>query len=56
MKITVTTTGQVNVVEFTGTLHNGANAGTFAFQWAQNTSDANVTQVLAGSYMEYISF
>lgn len=32
---------------------NGANAGTFAFQWAQNTSDVGATTVLGGSYLEY---
>lgn len=34
-------------------VHNGANAGTFAFQWAQNTSDVAVTAVLAGSYIRH---
>ena len=51
-----TTTGQVNVVEFTGTLHNGDNAGTFAFQRAQNASNVAVTEVYAWSFIEYISF
>jgi hypothetical protein len=36
-----------------GILHNGANAGTVVFQWAQNTSDAGGTIVRAGSYLEY---
>lgn len=36
-----------------GVLHNGANSGTVAFQWAQNTSDASNTTVLAGSYLEW---
>ena len=57
---TVTTitcsTGVYWVLQFNALVQNWSNAGTFAFQWAQNTSDANVTQVLAGSYMEYISF
>ncbi len=30
--------------------------GVFAFQWAQNTSDAGSTVVVAGSYLEYIEF
>lgn len=38
---------------FNGVLQNGANAGTFAFQWAQNTSNASNTTVKAGSYIEY---
>lgn len=32
---------------------NGSNAGTWSFQWAQDTSDASNTTVLAGSYLEY---
>lgn len=31
-----------------------SSAGTFAFQWAQDTSDAGNTTVLAGSYLEYM--
>jgi hypothetical protein len=34
---------------------NGANAGTFAFEWAQNTSGATATIVRAGSFMEYMT-
>lgn len=34
-------------------VNNGANAGNFAFQWAQNTSDPGNTTVWAGSYLEY---
>lgn len=34
-------------------LHNGANAGNIEFGWAQNTSDAGSTTVLAGSFIEY---
>lgn len=30
------------------------NAGTFAFQWAQNTSDGSTTKVHAGSKLKYI--
>lgn len=32
---------------------NGPNAGIFAFQWAQNTSDASNTTVGIASYLEY---
>lgn len=34
---------------------NGANAGTFAFQWAQNTSGGTATIVRAGSFLEYMT-
>jgi hypothetical protein len=34
-------------------VQNASNAGTFSFDWAQNTSDAGDTTVLAGSYLEY---
>lgn len=39
-------------VAFEMIFKNGSNTGTFAFQWAQNTSDGTATTVLAGSYME----
>lgn len=42
------------LVEFYATIHNGVNAGVFAFQWAQNTNDAGATTVLAGSVLEYM--
>jgi hypothetical protein len=41
-------------VEIEGVIHN-LNAGTFAFAWAQNTSDAGNTSVRAGSYIEYMT-
>jgi len=34
-------------------LQNGANRGVFAFEWAQNTSNAGDTTVRGGSYLEY---
>ncbi len=37
-------------------VQNGANAGTFSFDWAQNTSDAGTTTVKAGSNIEYRTF
>jgi hypothetical protein len=40
-------------VEIDTIIHNGANAGNFSFQWAQNTTDASATTLLAGSYLEY---
>lgn len=41
------------VIFIDGVLHNGANAGTVAFQWAQNTNNGGTTEVLKGSYVEY---
>jgi hypothetical protein len=40
-------------VLFHGFIHNGSNPGTFAWQWAQNVSDASPTIRRAGSIMEY---
>jgi hypothetical protein len=40
-------------VKLTGIIQNGANAGTFRFQWAQNNSSGTATTVRAGSYIEY---
>jgi hypothetical protein len=37
-------------------VQNGVNAGTFAFQWAQNASNATASIVRAGSHLEYQSF
>lgn len=41
-------------VEFSGVFTVGANAGIFGFQWAQDTSDAGSTTVLAGSFLDYM--
>jgi len=38
---------------FRGGIHNGANAGSLTIQFAQKTSDAGNTTVLAGSYIKY---
>ena len=40
-------------VTFQGIVHNGVNAGTFSFKWAQNSSSVTATTVRAGSYIEY---
>lgn len=40
-------------VSFDYLLHNGTTAGNWSFQWAQGTSTAADTTVLAGSYVEY---
>lgn len=50
-----TGTGGSALIVIEGVLQNGANAGTFSFRWAQNTSDANATKVLKGSYLTYMT-
>lgn len=45
------TTG--GVLTFDAIVHNGTTEDDFAFQWAQNTSNASATTVRAGSYIEY---
>ena len=50
--VTATTTGVAFVELFC--IIQTTTAGTFSFQWAQNTSDAGTLTVLAGSYLEYI--
>ncbi len=53
---TIATTAAGNgYIEIEGTVENGANAGTLAFQWAQNTTDTTATKVLRGSYILYSS-
>jgi hypothetical protein len=47
------TSGTIGKVVIEGFLHNGANAGTVALQWAQNTSNGSATTVRAGSRLEY---
>ncbi|HEX8248977.1 MAG TPA: hypothetical protein VF599_12440 [Pyrinomonadaceae bacterium] len=41
-------------IEYKITVRCGAGGGTFAFQFAQGTSSADQTNILAGSYLEYI--
>ena len=41
------------VVEISARVTNGANAGTFALQFAQNVANASATLFLKGSYLEY---
>jgi hypothetical protein len=45
--------GTFGWVKFSALIRNGANAGNFAFQWAQNSSVASNTTVRAGSHVEY---
>lgn len=40
-------------INFNGYIENGVNAGNFAFEWAQNTSNATNATVRAASYIEY---
>jgi hypothetical protein len=47
------TSAGAGYIEFDGIVQNGANAGTFAFQWAQNTTDVTATIVRAGSYLQW---
>lgn len=49
----VTNTSNIGQIRIWGILHNGANAGTVAFRWAQNSTDAGPTTVYAGSYITY---
>lgn len=37
-------------------VQNGANSGTFAFQWAQTSNNGTAAIVRAGSYLEYQTF
>ncbi len=41
-------------VQGEATFTNGSTGGVIAIQWSQNTSNAGTTQVLAGSYLEYL--
>jgi len=41
-------------IELDGLIHNGANAGSFGFRWAQNASEAVNTTVRAGSYIDWM--
>lgn len=45
--------GTDGLLNFDGYLHNGANAGTVAFRWSQNTVDVGATLVRASSYIEF---
>lgn len=46
-------TGNDGMIKITGTLYNGANAGTVQLQWAQNTAFVGNTQVRKGSTIRY---
>lgn len=50
--VTIAGTSPV-IIRFWGAIANGANTGSLKLQWAQDTSDAANTTVLAGSYIKY---
>lgn len=49
----LSSSGNGGYIEISGILHNGTTAGTVAFAWAQATSDAGNTSILAGSTVSY---
>ena len=54
--VTLDGTGADGFIEEEIIVHNGGTGGDFVFRWAQNTSSATATKVLAGSYIEYMPF
>jgi hypothetical protein len=54
--LAVLTTGtNGGLITFEGIVHVGAAGGTFAFAWAQNTTNVGAATVRAGSYLEYMT-
>lgn len=52
--VAVTGTGSAGgFIHLDGVIENGATAGNFTFQWAQNNSNAGDTSVLSGSHIAY---
>jgi len=47
------TSGTRGFIRISGLLHNGANAGTVVFRWAQNTSNGSNTTVRASSRVDF---
>ncbi len=47
----MSTSATDEMIEVTGSVQNGANAGTITVQWAQNTSNAGNTIVYKGSFV-----
>ena len=43
--------GTVGLIHMRGLIYNGANAGTFSLQWAQNTANGTPAIVKAGSFV-----
>lgn len=39
-------------IELSAIIHNGVNAGVFAFQWAQQVTNVGALTIRAGSFME----
>lgn len=54
--VTVTSGEGYGFIRWTGPYTNGANAGNWMFQWAQNTSHADDATVVAGSMIRYFRF
>ena len=54
--ISITASGTDGFLQLTVTIENGATAGDFKFQFAQNTSDATAAIVLEGSSVQYYRF
>lgn len=49
-------TGQAGVIMLFILVQNGANSGSFKFNWCSESSAANSATVRKGSYLEYASF
>lgn len=54
--VSITGAAGAGIIFFNGIIHNGVNAGNLVFLWAQNTSNAAATTVLAGSQITRTSF
>ena len=54
--VAITASGTDGCLILSGTIENGATAGDFKFQFAQNTSDATAAKVLEGSNLRYYRF
>ena len=52
-KIVVTTSNKVETTTVYVSLRMGGTAGTFAFQWAQNSSQSDDTTLFKGSWMDF---
>jgi hypothetical protein len=50
------TTGGQGSITIESAWTNGATPGAWAFQWAQNASNAATTSVIAGSYCDYMRY
>ncbi len=46
------TAGSNDIIRVRGVVTNGSNAGNLQFQWSQNSSNGNATQVLSNSFIK----